>query len=107
MGLEPHETNRGGQNAAAPRREAQGQNRSPARKNQAHAPADPVVLPGARCRLCYRLVSKMLWTGIFLAPGNTATIQAIAGAFANQSVRVFADESHPRELRSDPKLVER
>src|SRR6478752_1484391 len=58
MGLEPHETNRGGQNAAAPRREAQGQNRSPARKNQTHAPADPVVLPGARCRLCYRLVSN-------------------------------------------------
>jgi hypothetical protein len=53
------------------------------------------------------LVFKILWTGIFHAPGNTATIQAIAGAFANQSVRVFADESHPWELRSDPKLVER
>src|SRR3954454_6730113 len=60
MGLEPYEANRGDQNAAAPWRDAQGQNRSAARTDQARGPADPVVLPGARCRLYYRLLSKAL-----------------------------------------------
>jgi hypothetical protein len=53
------------------------------------------------------LVFEMLWTGAFHAPGNSATIQAIAGAFPGQSVRVFADGSHLHELCSDRSLVEK
>src|SRR5215211_1979319 len=58
MGLEPCEAHWGGQNTTAPRREAQGQDRSAAREDQACAPDYPVILPGPRCRLYYRLLSK-------------------------------------------------
>src|SRR5215211_3123244 len=59
MGLEPCEAHWGGQNTTAPRREAQGQDRSAAREDQACAPDYPVILPGPRCRLYYRLLSKL------------------------------------------------
>src|SRR5215213_2079377 len=58
MGLEPCEAHWGGQNTTAPRREAQGQDRSAAREDQACAPDYPVILPGPRCRLYYRLLSN-------------------------------------------------
>src|SRR5215217_1911908 len=58
MGLEPCEAHWGGQNTTAPRREAQGQDRSAAREDQACAADYPVILPGPRCRLYYRLLSN-------------------------------------------------
>jgi hypothetical protein len=51
------------------------------------------------------LVFEMLWVGTQHAPGNSATIQAIAGGFPDQPVRVFADPSHLAELRADPALA--
>jgi hypothetical protein len=51
------------------------------------------------------LVFEMLWTGTQHAVGNSATIQAIARGFPDQSVRVFADPSHLTELRNDPALT--
>src|SRR5215211_6891607 len=59
MGLEPCEAHWGGQNTTAPRREAQGQDRSAAREDQACAPDYPVILPGPRCRLYYLLLSPI------------------------------------------------
>jgi glycosyltransferase involved in cell wall biosynthesis len=51
------------------------------------------------------LVVEMTWTGTHHAPGNSATIQAVASAFPGQAVRVFADPSHLDELRRDAALV--
>jgi hypothetical protein len=51
------------------------------------------------------LVFEMLWVGTQHAPGNSATIQAIASGFPDQAVRVFADPSHLTELRADPDLA--
>jgi hypothetical protein len=51
------------------------------------------------------LVFEMLWVGTQHAPGNSATIQAIARGFPDQPVRVFADPSHLAELRTDPDLT--
>ena len=45
------------------------------------------------------LVFEMLWTGTQHAVGNSATLQAIARGFPEQSVRVFADPTHLAELR--------
>jgi hypothetical protein len=53
------------------------------------------------------LVFEMLWTGTQHAVGNSATIQAIARAFPDQPVRVFADQTHLTELRADPDLTGR
>src|ERR1700722_12984096 len=51
------------------------------------------------------LVFEMLWVGTQHAVGNSATIQAIARGFPDQSVRVFADPTHLAELRNDAALV--
>ncbi len=51
------------------------------------------------------LVFEMLWVGTQHAPGNSATIQAIARGFPEQVVRVFADPTHLTELRNDPALT--
>jgi len=51
------------------------------------------------------LVFEMLWVGTQHAPGNSATIQAIARGFPEQAVRVFADPTHLAELRTDPALT--
>ncbi len=51
------------------------------------------------------LVFEMLWVGTQHAPGNSATIQAIARGFPEQTVRVFADPTHLAELRADPALT--
>jgi hypothetical protein len=51
------------------------------------------------------LVFEMLWVGTQHAPGNSATIQAIARGFPDHAVRVFADPSHLVELRTDPDLT--
>jgi hypothetical protein len=51
------------------------------------------------------LVFEMLWVGTQHAPGNSATIQAIARGFPEQAVRVFADPTHLAELRVDPALT--
>jgi hypothetical protein len=53
------------------------------------------------------LVYEPLWTGTHHAPGNSVTIQTIAGAFPNQPVRVYADATHLHELRGDPALAAR
>ena len=50
------------------------------------------------------LVFEMLWVGTQHAVGNSATIQAMARGFPEQSVRVFADPSHLIELRNDAEL---
>ncbi len=51
------------------------------------------------------LVVEMTWTGTVHAPGNSATIQAVASAFPGQAVRVLADATHLDELRRDAALV--
>lgn len=51
------------------------------------------------------LVFEMTWTGTAHAPGNSATIQTIAGAFPDQGVRILADASHLAELRRFPALM--
>ena len=51
------------------------------------------------------LVFEMLWVGTQHAPGNSATIQAIARGFPDQMVRVFADPTHLAELHADPALT--
>jgi hypothetical protein len=51
------------------------------------------------------LVFEMLWVGTQHAPGNSATIQAIARGFPDQMVRVFADPTHLAELCADPALT--
>jgi hypothetical protein len=51
------------------------------------------------------LVFEMLWVGTQHAPGNSATIQAIARGFPEQAVRMFADPTHLAELRADPALT--
>src|SRR6516162_4041080 len=56
--MEPHETHRRRPRAAAPRRNAAGQDRGAARRDQAHASIGPLILPSANCRLYYRLMSN-------------------------------------------------
>jgi hypothetical protein len=51
------------------------------------------------------LVFEMTWIGTVHAPGNSATIQTIALACPNQTIRVFADPSHLEALRQDPALT--
>jgi hypothetical protein len=51
------------------------------------------------------LVFEMLWTGTQHAVGNSATIQALARAYPDQVVRVFADPTHLTELRNDTELT--
>jgi hypothetical protein len=51
------------------------------------------------------LVFEMLWVGTQHAVGNSATIQAIARAYPDQRVRVFADPTHLVELRNDSELT--
>ena len=51
------------------------------------------------------LVFEMVWTGTVHAPGNSVTIQTIAAAFPDQTVRVFAETTHLRELRADTALT--
>lgn len=45
------------------------------------------------------LVFEMNWSGPVHAPGNAATIQAIATGCPGQEIRVFAEPGHLRELR--------
>ncbi len=47
------------------------------------------------------LVFEMNWSGTVHAPGNAATIQAIAAGCPEQEIRVFAEPGHLRELRLD------
>ncbi|MCX7383265.1 MAG: hypothetical protein NT133_18040 [Alphaproteobacteria bacterium] len=47
------------------------------------------------------LVFEMNWSGTVHAPGNAATIQAIAAGCPDQEVRVFAEPGHLQELRLD------
>ena len=47
------------------------------------------------------LVFEMNWSGTVHAPGNAATIQAIAAGCPGQEVRVYAEPGHLRELRLD------
>ncbi|HUB10794.1 MAG TPA: hypothetical protein VMB34_02470 [Acetobacteraceae bacterium] len=51
------------------------------------------------------LVYEPLWTGTHHAPGNSVTIQTIAGAFPDQAVRVYAEATHLHELRADQALA--
>jgi hypothetical protein len=51
------------------------------------------------------LVCEMLWVGTQHAVGNSATIQAMARGFPEQSVRIFADPTHLTELRNDRELT--
>ncbi|MBX9702333.1 MAG: hypothetical protein K2X74_23045, partial [Acetobacteraceae bacterium] len=50
------------------------------------------------------LVFEMIWTGIHHAPGNSATLQAIAAALPEQAIRVHAERTHLDNLRADPAL---
>lgn len=47
------------------------------------------------------LVFEMNWSGTVHAPGNAATIQAIAAGCPGQEIRVYAEPDHLRELRLD------
>jgi hypothetical protein len=51
------------------------------------------------------LIFEMVCIATGHAATNSATIQTIARAFPNQSVRVFAHDSHLHELQGDPILV--
>ena len=51
------------------------------------------------------LIYEPMWMGTYHAPGNSVTIQTIARAFPRQSIRVYAEATHLRELRSDPALA--
>jgi hypothetical protein len=51
------------------------------------------------------LIFEMVWPGTGHAVTNSATIQTIARAFPEQTVRVFAESTHLRELQSDTVLV--
>jgi glycosyltransferase involved in cell wall biosynthesis len=51
------------------------------------------------------LVFETNWTGTTHAPGNSATVQAIARAWPEQDVRLHADPTHLAELRRDPMLM--
>jgi hypothetical protein len=52
------------------------------------------------------LVFEMVWRGTVHSVTNSAMIQTVACAFPEQTVRVFAEPSHLRELQSDPVLVQ-
>src|SRR5215213_8843788 len=90
MGLEPCEAHWGGQNTTAPRREAQGQDRSAAREDQACAPDYPVILPGPRCRLYYRLLSN----GI--SPYAELTLDYLTG---DQTFPLIHDANSPSSVK--------
>lgn len=51
------------------------------------------------------LVFEMTWTGTTHAPGNSATVQVIARGFPEQTIRIFADPTHLRELQRDAALT--
>jgi hypothetical protein len=51
------------------------------------------------------LVLEMIWAGTAHSVTNSAMIQTIANGFPEQQVRVLAEQSHLRELQSDPTLV--
>lgn len=51
------------------------------------------------------LVFEMLWTDTQHVAGNSATIQAMARGFPEQTLRVFADPSHLAELHKDAELA--
>ena len=52
---------RGSKSTAAARRKAAGEDRGATQRHQAHASVDTVILQGTKCRLYYRLVSKILF----------------------------------------------
>src|SRR5580698_8152638 len=56
--MEPRETHRCSAITAPAWRTVAGQDRGATRRYQAHPGADKVLLPGTKCRLYYRLVSK-------------------------------------------------
>lgn len=51
------------------------------------------------------LVFEMVWPGTGHSVTNSGVIQTIARSFPEQEVRVFAEATHIRELRSDSALV--
>src|SRR5580704_2421693 len=56
--MEPRETHRCSAITAPAWRTVAGQDRGATRRYQAHPGADKVLLPGTKCRLYYRLVSR-------------------------------------------------
>jgi len=52
------------------------------------------------------LAFEMTWPGAAHAPGNSSTIQTIALAYPEQTIRVIADPTHLTELQRDPALAE-
>jgi hypothetical protein len=52
------------------------------------------------------LVFEMIWPGTAHSVTNAAMIQTIARGFPEQKVRVFAEQSHLRELQSDSVLIQ-
>lgn len=52
------------------------------------------------------LIVEPVWTGTHHAPGNSVTIQTIALAWPEQSVRVLAEATHLAELTADPAFAE-
>ena len=53
------------------------------------------------------LAFEMTWTGTTHVPGNSAILQAVALAFPEQELRVFAAPSHLHELETDRQLAAR
>jgi hypothetical protein len=51
------------------------------------------------------LVHEPTWTGTLHAPGNSATVQALARALPGVPIRILAEASHLAELRADPALA--
>ena len=51
------------------------------------------------------LAFETTWTGTTHAPGNSATLQAVALAWPGQTVRMHADATHLAELRRDARLM--
>jgi glycosyltransferase involved in cell wall biosynthesis len=51
------------------------------------------------------LVFEMTWTGSIHAPGNSATIQIVARAWPEQTVRIHAEAEHLGELQRDSALT--
>lgn len=51
------------------------------------------------------LAFEITWSGGAHAPGNSATLQTVARAFPEEEIRVFAEETHLRELGRDAALT--
>ena len=79
--MEPRETHRRRSCSAPPRRNAAGQDRGAARRDQAHAAIGPVILPSTNCRLYYRLVSNLL-----TPYEDVPSLRLLLGAIATQPV---------------------